>query len=54
VRLAEEHRHAQRLGDLAVQRHLLTAPEAGRNPVGTLTWWLVPAGVWTRKVSPAC
>jgi hypothetical protein len=32
----------------------VTAAEAGRKSAGPLTWWLVPAGVWTRKVPPAC
>jgi hypothetical protein len=31
----------------------VTASEAGRNPAGTPTSWLVPAGVWTWKVPSA-
>jgi hypothetical protein len=29
-------------------------PRLAAKPAGTLTSWLVPAGVWTRKLPPAC
>jgi hypothetical protein len=32
----------------------VTHPRLAAKPAGTLTSWLVPAGVWTRKVPPAC